>query len=187
VRTHHMSLGAAGGALSLMHGLGGTAALLGTTLLMKYLTARDARAVTWFLTLCCALGSIPAILALALPSRTAALSMYWLFVPVSYAPIGPCFALIQNLVPALMRSKVVGLFLLMTTLGNLVIAPQLVGLASDVLASRYGADSLNMALMPLSLVGLYAAAHFWMCSRRLKAGLIIAGNSRGLEIATEAG
>jgi hypothetical protein len=75
----------------------------------------------------------------------------------------------------------------MTTLGNLVIAPQLVGLASDVLASRYGADSLNMALMPLSLLGLYAAAHFWMCSRRLKAGLIVAGNSRGLEIATEAG
>jgi len=187
VRTHHMSLGAAGGALSLMHGLGGTAALLGTTLLMKYLTGRDARAVPWFLTLCCALGSIPAILALAVPSRTAALSMYWLFVPVSYAPIGPCFALIQNLVPALMRSKVVGLFLLMTTLGNLVIAPQLVGLASDVLASRYGADSLSKALMPLSLVGLCAAAYFWMCSRRLKAGLIVAGNSRGLEIATEAG
>jgi hypothetical protein len=38
-----------------------------------------------------------------------------------------------------------------------------------------------MALLPLSLVGLWAAAHFWMCGRKLKAGLIRAGNSRGLE------
>ena len=178
VRSHRMSLGDAGGALSLMHGIGGTAVLLGTTFLMRILTARDARAVPWFLALCCALGTIPAITALTVPSRTAALAMYWLFVPLSYAPIGPCFALVQNLVPALMRSKIVGLFLLMTTLGNLVIAPQLVGIASDLLAPRYGSDSLRVALMPLAVVGVWAAWHFWMCSRKLKAGLMLAGNSR---------
>jgi hypothetical protein len=78
-----------------------------------------------------------------------------------------------------MRSKVVGLFLLMTTVGNLVIAPQLVGIASDLLAQRYGADSLRKALLPLSLVGLWAAWHFWACSSRLKEGLVHAGNSSG--------
>jgi predicted MFS family arabinose efflux permease len=181
VRSHHMSLGAAGGALSLMHGIGGTTVLLGTTFLMGKLARRDARAVPWFLALCCSLGTIPAVLALLAGSRSTALFMFWLFVPLSYAPIGPCFALVQNLVPAPMRSKVVGLFLLMTTVGNLVIAPQLVGIASDLFARRYGADSLRMALLPLSLVGLWAAAHFWMCGRKLKAGLIRAGNSRGLE------
>jgi sugar phosphate permease len=185
VRTHHMILGDAGGALSLMHGIGGTAVLLGTTVLMGKLTGRDARAVPWFLALCCALGTIPAVGALIVPSRTAALSMFWLFVPLSYAPIGPCFALIQNLVPARMRSKIVGLFLLMTTVGNLVIAPQIVGNSSDLLTSRYGGDALRMALLPLSLVGIWAAAHFWMCSIDLKAGLIRAGNSRGLEIAAD--
>jgi sugar phosphate permease len=183
VRSHHMILGDAGGALSLMHGIGGTAVLVGTTVLMGKLTGRDARAMPWFLALCCALGTIPAVGALVVPSRTAALSMFWLFVPLSYAPIGPCFALIQNLVPARMRSKIVGLFLLMTTVGNLVIAPQIVGNTSDLLTSRYGGDALRMALLPLSLVGIWAAAHFWMCSIGLKAGLIRAGNSRGLEIA----
>jgi MFS family permease len=186
VRSHQMTLGDAGGALSLMHGIGGTAVLLGTTLLMGKLGERDARAVPWFLALCCALGTIPAAAALIVPSRIMALCMFWLFVPLSYAPIGPCFALIQNLVPAPMRSKVVGLFLLMTTLGNLVIAPQLVGIASDLLASSYRADSLRMALLPLSLVGIWAAWHFWRCSIRLKSGLIPAGNSRGLEIARQA-
>jgi len=176
VRSHHMSLGDAGGAVSLMHGIGGAAVLLGTTFLMGRLIKRDACAVPWFLALCCAAGAVPSILALVASSRSAALSMLWLFVPLSYAPIGPCFALIQNLVPAPMRSKIVGLFLLMTTLGNLVIAPQLVGYASDLLAPRYGADSLRMALLPLSLGAFWAASHFWWCSTTLKAGLLRAGN-----------
>jgi predicted MFS family arabinose efflux permease len=181
VRSHHMHLGDAGGAVSLMHGIGGTAVLLGTTLLMGKLIARDARAVPWFLALCCALGAIPSILALVVTTTSKTLALLWLFVPLSYAPIGPCFALVQNLVPAPMRSKIVGLFLLMTTVGNLVIAPQVVGVASDLLAPRHGADSLRMALLPLSAVGFWAALHFWMCSRKLKAGLIRAGNSAGLE------
>jgi predicted MFS family arabinose efflux permease len=181
VRSHRMSLGDAGGAVSLMHGIGGTAVLLATTLLMKRVVARDARAVPWFLMLCCTLGVIPLALALTATSRATTLTMLWLFVPLSYAPIGPCFALVQNLVPAPMRAKVVGLFLLMTTVGNLVIAPQLIGIASDLLAERYGADSLRVAMLPVSVVGFWASLHFWMCSLRLKAGLIHAGNSAGLE------
>jgi predicted MFS family arabinose efflux permease len=181
VRSHHMSLGDAGGAVSLMHGIGGTAMLLGTTLLTRRLVTRDARAVPWFLTICCALGAIPAVLALSATTRSASLSLLWFFIPLSYAPIGPCFAIVQNLVPALMRSKIVGVFLLMTTIGNLVIAPQLVGVGSDFLAPRYGADSLRMALLPLSLVGFWAALHFWLVSLKLKAGLVRAGNSGGLE------
>jgi predicted MFS family arabinose efflux permease len=182
VRSHHMSLGDAGGAVSLMHGIGGTAVLLATTLLMRRLVARDARAVPWFLMLCCALGVIPLVLALTATSRATTLTMLWLFVPLSYAPIGPCFALVQNLVPAPMRAKVVGLFLLMTTVGNLVIAPQLIGITSDLLAERYGANSLRVAMLPVSVVGFWASLHFFMCSLRLKAGLIHAGNSAGLEM-----
>jgi predicted MFS family arabinose efflux permease len=181
VRSHRMSLGEAGGAVSLMHGIGGTAVLLGTTLLMRKLVTRDARAVPWFLMLCCALGAIPLILALTAAARATTLTMLWLFVPLSYAPIGPCFALVQNLVPAPMRAKVVGLFLLMTTVGNLVIAPQLIGIASDLLSEHYGANSLRAAMLPLSLVGFWASVHFWKCSLTLKAGLTHAGNSSGLE------
>ena len=181
VRSHRMSLGEAGGAVSLMHGIGGTAVLLGTTLLMRKLVTRDARAVPWFLMLCCALGAIPLILALTAPTRTTTLTMLWLFVPLSYAPLGPCFALVQNLVPAPMRAKVVGLFLLMTTVGNLVIAPQLIGIASDLLSERYGANSLRAAMLPLSLVGFWASVHFWKCTLTLKAGLTHAGNSSGLD------
>lgn len=182
VRSHQMTLGAAGGAVSLMHGIGGTAVLLGTSFVMRLLIAKDARAVPWFLTLCCAIGVIPSVLTLIVNARSASLAMLWVFIPLSYAPIGPCFALVQNLAPVATRARVVGVFLLMTTVGNLVIAPQLVGSMSDLLAPRFGRDSLRLALLPLAVVGLSAAWHFWRCSQQVKAGLIDAGKWR-----TEAG
>src|ERR1700737_4925744 len=52
-----------------MHGIGGTAVLLGTTVLMGRLVRRDARAVPWFLALCCTLGAIPSALALRSDAR----------------------------------------------------------------------------------------------------------------------
>jgi predicted MFS family arabinose efflux permease len=185
VRTHHMSLGGAGGALSLMHGIGGTAVLLGTTVLMGKLPSRDARAVPWFLAACCAVGTVPSFLAVVVDSQATVLSLLWVFVPLSYAIVGPSFALIQNLVPAQMRSKVVGVFLLLTNVGNLVIAPQLIGIGSDRLAPQFGADSLRVALIPLSLVGFWAAFLYWRCGALLKTGLVRAGNLRGLEGETE--
>jgi MFS family permease len=167
VRSHHMSVGAAGGWVSLMHGAGGTLVLIGTSVLLSRLVTSDARVVPRLLCACCVFGSAPALLTLLFDGTKESLAMLWVFVPLSYAPIGPCFALVQNLVPSHMRAKIVGVFLLMTTLGNLVIAPQLVGILSDVLAPRFGAQSLRFALLPLAAVGLWAGVHFWMCSRSL--------------------
>jgi hypothetical protein len=167
VRSHHLSLGAAGGWVSLMHGAGGTLVLIGTSVLMSRLVKSDARVVPRFLCACCVVGSAPALLSLLFNGTNESLAMLWVFVPLSYAPIGPCFALVQNLVPSHMRAKIVGVFLLMTTLGNLVIAPQLVGVLSDALAPRFGAHSLRFALLPLAAVGLWAGAHFWACNLSL--------------------
>ncbi|MFO1467082.1 MAG: MFS transporter [Steroidobacteraceae bacterium] len=48
VRSHHMALGDAGGALSPMHGVGGTAVLLATGAVMARLSNQDARRVPIF-------------------------------------------------------------------------------------------------------------------------------------------
>jgi len=107
--------------------------------------------------------------------------MFWLFVPLSYAPIGPCFALVQNLVPAPMRSKVVGLFLLMTTVGNLVIAPQLVGdcqrCARAALRRGFAAHGLAAALAGRTL-GRRALLGV---QREAQSRPHPGGNSRGLD------
>jgi MFS family permease len=177
VRSHHLSLREAGGALSLMHGLGGTAVLLATSLLMSGLAGRDPRAVPRFLAFACALGVLPSFFAFAAESRGIALAMLWIFIPMSYALFGPAFALIQNLVPASMRSQAVAVLFLLANVANLVIVPLAVGMVSDLLAPRYGPESLRIALLPLTLFGPWAAVHFWMCSRRLDVGLARAGTA----------
>jgi predicted MFS family arabinose efflux permease len=169
VRSHHMSLGDAGGALSLMHGVGGTAVLLITTFLMGALGKRDPRLVPWFVAGCIAVGTVPSIIAYgALSSRTT-LAMLWIFIPLSYAPFGPTFALLQNLVPASMRAQSVAVMLFCANIANLVIAPQAVGFASDYLQPVYGAESLRHVLVPMAFVGFWAAWHYWRCAQHLHA------------------
>jgi hypothetical protein len=94
------------------------------------------------------------------------ISTLWIFIPLSYCTFGPVFALVQNLVPAEMRSQAVALLLFFSNIANLVVAPQLVGTVSDALAPRFGAESLHLALLPLTLCGFWAAVHFWIVVRR---------------------
>lgn len=176
VRSHHMTLGDAGGALSLMHGVGGTAVLLLTGLAMVHLSKQDARRVPMFLSVALVVGSIPSILAYVVPGKSAALAMLWIFIPLSYACFGPVLGLVQNLVPADMRAQAAAILLFVSNIANLVVAPQVVGWASDWLAPAYGSESLRMAMLPLTLVGLWAAVHFWRCAVHLSAGLARIGH-----------
>ena len=175
VRSHGMTLGAAGGTLSLVHGIGGTIVLLSTTALMSRLAGRDARAVPWFVMIVIVAATVPSIVAYTTRSTPLAIAMLWLFIPLSYATFGPTFALLQNLAPASMRSQTVALMLFVSNIANLIIAPQVIGLASDHLAAHYGRDSLRFALIPLAFTGLWAAWHYWMTARHLGSGLQRAG------------
>jgi MFS family permease len=175
VRSHGMTLGSAGGALSLMHGIGGTAILLSTTVLMRWLAGREARAVPWFVAIVIVVGTVPSIVAFSTRSTPLAIVMLWLFIPLTYASFGPTFALIQNLVPPSMRAQAVALLLFLSNIANLIIAPQVIGLASDHLAAHYGRDSLRIALIPLAFTGLWAAWHYWLSARHLATGLERAG------------
>ncbi len=168
VRSHHMALGEAGGALSLMHGIGGTTVLLLTMLLMGPLGKRDPRLVPWFVGASIVIGTIPSIVAYSVSSTPMALLMMWIFIPLSYAPFGPTFALLQNLVPASMRAQAVAVMLFCANIANLVLAPQLVGFASDRLQPIYGAESLRYALIPLAFTGFWAAWHYWRCAKTMR-------------------
>jgi predicted MFS family arabinose efflux permease len=169
IRSHHLTLGDASNALSLIHGVGGTAGLIATSLLMPFVERRGPRGVPLFIAALIAVGTVPSVIAFTTSSATTAVVMLWIFIPLSYCTFGPTFALLQNLVPPEMRSQAVALLLFFSNIANLVIAPQLVGIVSDALAPRYGAESLRLALLPLTLCGFWAAAHFWIVARRSKA------------------
>ena len=166
IRSHYLTLGAAGGTLSLIHGVGGTIALIATSLFMPFVEKRGPSAVPLFAAAVIAAGTIPSIIAFSTSSTSVAVTMLWIFIPLSYCTFGPVFALVQNLVPAEMRSQAVALLLFLSNIANLVIAPQLVGIVSDALAPRFGTESLRLAMLPLTLCGFWAAVHFWVVARR---------------------
>jgi predicted MFS family arabinose efflux permease len=167
VRSHHMSLGAAGGAQSLMNGIGGTAVLILTLLIMGTLEKKSARAVPLYAAVTVLIGTFPSILAYTATSRQVTLICLWIFIPLSYAPFGPTYALLQNLTPISMRAQSTAIMLLLANIANLVIAPQVVGFASDRLAPYYGAESLRYSLVPLAFVGFWGAWHYWRCAQTL--------------------
>jgi hypothetical protein len=175
VRSHQMSLGDAGSALAWINGVGGTSVLLATAWLMGRLRKRDARLVPWLTALFTVLGTLPSIVAYTTESTRLAIAMLWIFIPLSYLNIGPTFSLVQNLVPPGMRAQISAVLLFVANIANLVLAPQLVGIASDALAPAYGIESLRYALIPITLTGFWAAWHYWAVAKDLRPGMLRAG------------
>jgi len=76
-----------------------------------------------------------------------------------------------------MRAQSTAIMLLLANIANLVIAPEVVGFASDRLAPLYGAESLRHCLVPLAFVGFWGAWHYWRCAKYTVAGLERSGEA----------
>jgi MFS family permease len=170
-RSHHLSVGAAGGLLGPMHLVAGTAATLLAGAVMALPAARDPRFVTRFLTWLTVLSTVPSFLAYEVGSLRAATVLLWIFVPAVYFYIGPILGLLQNVMPANMRAGAVAILLFTANVANLILAPQLIGLLSDWFAGSFGAgrESLRWALLILATTGLWAAWHLWVAGKTIRA------------------
>ena len=62
--------------------------------------------------------------------------MFWIFIPAIYFYIGPCFGLLNNLAQCRMRAMFCATTLFLANVGNLVIAPPLIGGLSDWFAAQ---------------------------------------------------
>ena len=162
-RSHQLSVGGAGELLGRMHLVAGTV----STLLAGWLVARpaaaDPRYVARLLAVVVAVTTIPSIALYCVSSQSAATVLLWLFVPGVYFYIGPILGLLQNVIPANMRATACALLLFLANVGNLVVAPQLVGWLSDWFRDSFGAgsQSLRWALLLLAPTGFWAAWHLW--------------------------
>lgn len=169
-RSHHLTVGAAGGLLGPMHLVAGTGGTLLAGALMGLPAARDPRYVTRVLTWAALLTTVPSILAYAAGSERAATLMLWLFVPGVYFYIGPILGLLQNVMPPGMRATACAILLFLANLANLFLAPQLVGALSDWFAASFGAgaQSLRWALLLLAPTGFWAAWHLWRAGASIR-------------------
>jgi len=169
MRSYGLTVGEAGALLGPLHLIGGTGALLVTTLVMYLPVFRDPRAVVRLITFCTLAATIPSVLVYA-GDRALLQPMLWIFVPATYFFIGPIMGVLQNLVPGGMRAQTTALLLFTANFANLVIAPQLLGFASDWLnaLTSLGLDSLRWVLACTAPTGLWAAWHMWRCGQTIR-------------------
>ena len=81
--------------------------------------------------------------------------------------MGPSLALVQGLVPLRMRTVASAVLLFTINIIGLGLGPQAVGVASDLLAPRFGEASLRYALLLAAGVNLWSALHFFLAGRTL--------------------
>lgn len=169
-RTYTLSPGGAGEITGPMHLFGGIGATLFTGwLLSRPFFLRDPRRVVWLMGGGIFLATVPSIILFYTRSLPLAQAMLWIFVPAIYFYIGPSYGLLNNLAPPRMRAQFCAITVLTANIGNLIIAPQLVGFLSDLFAGDHAtdADSLRLALLCLAPIGFWAAYHFHASSRLL--------------------
>ncbi|HEV3020775.1 MAG TPA: MFS transporter [Burkholderiaceae bacterium] len=169
-RSHHLTVGQAGGLLGPMHLVAGTAGTLLAGWVMGRPAAADPRYVARLLAWGMALATVPSVLVYWVRSDWAATALLWIFVPAVYFYIGPILGLLQNVVPAHMRATTCAVLLFTANVANLVIAPQAIGWLSDWFAGSFGAgqESLRWALLLLAPAGFWAAWHLWTSAATIR-------------------
>lgn len=170
-RAFHLTAGQAGAILGPMHLIAGSAATIGTSLIMATRPMADPKRVLALMAGVVAVITVPSFFLYQSDDLGTVKLCLWIFVPAMYFYIGPSFGLLNNVVPPQMRATASAVTLLMANICNLVIAPQFVGLVSDRVAGPGGVDaaSLRFALLLLAPTGFWAAWHYWAARRRIEA------------------
>ena len=171
-RTYGMTPGEAGNLTGPMHLYGGIAATIFTSWLIAQPWFKDPRRITWLMGWGVGLATIPSIIIYFTHSLELAKAMLWIFVPAIYFYIGPCFGILNNLSPPPMRALFCASTLLVANLGNLILAPAIGGILSDVFAHLFnlspsGAPSLRLALLCIAPSGFVSAYYFFTCTRTM--------------------
>ncbi len=111
--------------------------------------------------------------------NSTSLVVAWLLfvVPIglNLAWLGPVVNAVQHLAPANMRSTTSALFLLVNNLLGLAVGLWVFGFVSDLLAPRYGAESMRYAIYYGLSFYLLAATLLYFASRRLPADWVEGG------------
>lgn len=172
-RSHHLGIGAAGGIVGSISGLGGALGVIVGGLSIHFLSRFDARWQVWVVGFATLIGTAASVMAFGAKDLWVARMSLWVFVPVAYLNLGPLFSLTQSLVPSRMRGLCCAILLFGANVANLALAPQIVGILSDLFATELGAgvESLRYALLLTTATGLWAAYHLFRAAKDIGADL----------------
>lgn len=169
VRNFELTVGEAGALVGPIHLIGGSAATLLTGWLLAKDWFNDPRRIVWLMGAGVGLGTVASYFIYTTRSLDLAVALSWIFIPAIYFYIGPCFGLLNNLCEPRMRAQFCAATLFVANVGNLIIAPQMVGMLSDWYAPNNIAngESLRSAMLWLVPAGAWATFHYFWSARRL--------------------
>jgi len=171
IRSHAMKTTEIGLWFGLIMGIpGGAGIFLGGRLADKK-SATDPRWYLWT-------AAVASLVALPFGFATYLLSNPYWALAVFSIPIllsnfwqATVFAQTQSLVQLRMRGVASAILLFIINIIGLGAGPWMIGIVSDLLAPRYGADSLRWSLMIFGSVGIWVAYHFYVGGKHLAADL----------------
>ncbi|MEI8297942.1 MAG: MFS transporter [Pseudomonadota bacterium] len=168
-RTYHLDAGQAGDVTGNMHLYAGSLATIATGWLLAKPAFNDPRRIVWFMGAIIGVATFAAIGIYWTDSLPVAKALFWVFIPSIYFYIGPCFGILNNLAMPRMRAMFCAATLFVANVGNLVIAPILIGRLSVWFSvDGFGdAASLRLAMLCLAPVGFWATFHYFWSARGL--------------------
>jgi hypothetical protein len=166
-----MTAGEAGVFTGPMHLVGGSLATLFTAWLVAQRSMIDPRRVVWLMGVVIGMATVVSWFLYTSRSIDTIETLLWVFIPAIYFYIGPCFGLLNNLAEPRMRAMFCAFTLFVANVGNLIIAPQAVGLLSDhyIAGGMNNAESLRTAMLWLVPTGLWATFHYFWSARQIVA------------------
>lgn len=169
-RSHGMSTAEVGTIMSLLSILTIFGTLLGGVL-ADYLGRRDKRWILGIVAIS-ALIIAPFMMAvIMLQSSFWAICLYTVPALLNSFFQGPALAMTQALAPLRMRAVASAILLFVANIIGMGLGPQFVGILSDSLHEQYGDESLRYALLAVTPILFWAAAHFYWATKSLKEGI----------------
>lgn len=169
IRNFGLTAGEAGALTGPMHLVGGSLTTLFTAWLVARPSMADPRRIVWLMGAVIGVASVVSWFIYTSESLDTIELLFWIFIPSIYFYIGPCFGLLNNLAEPRMRAMFCAATLFIANVGNLIIAPQLVGVLSDHYAAggMDNAHSLRTAMLWLVPAGIWATFHYFWSARRI--------------------
>jgi hypothetical protein len=166
VRNFGLTVGEAGALVGPIHLIGGS---LATGWLLALNWFNDPRRIVWFMGVGIGIATVVSYFIYTTESLSLAMTLSWIFIPAIYFYIGPCFGLLNNLCEPRMRAQFCAATLFVANVGNLIIAPQMVGMLSDWYAPNgiANGESLRSAMLWLVPMGAWATFHYFWSARRV--------------------
>lgn len=184
IRNHGLSISQVGMVLALVSGIGGAAGTYLGGYLGDRFGARDPRWYLW-VPMYGGLIAFGPYLYVLLTDNTTHLLIILIFTNILTALyLGPSIAMSHALVPPSMRALTSAILFFVLNMIGLGLGPFLTGLTSDLLAPRFGDQSLRYTMVLASMTGLVAILLFYLWARKLPADLARRKSDRdGLAVA----